>query len=322
MTALTRSKLFNILRAALLIIVLVAVALALWKNREAVAAETRLLDWHVLTAAFVIGLLSPALTMLGWRVLLADLGTRLALPPAASIFFVGQLGKYVPGSVWTVVMQAEMGHRLRVPRRRMAATGLVMLALSVLGGAIVAVPALPLLRSKSQIALSPWEIALGVLATLLFLALLWPPVLNALIARGLRLIRRDPLEHALSGSGIAYCMLFIVAAWIANGLSVLLLASALAPDDAGSLVLVCLSGFALASVAGMVAVILPAGVGLREGVMVLMLTSVMSPAGATAVVVLIRFFNVLADVLWALTGWLWARAHHLLPSKDPHAVDG
>lgn len=87
------------------------------------------------------------------------------------------------------------------------------------------------------------------------------------------------------------------------------------------MVLVSISGFALASVAGMVAVILPAGVGIREGVMLLLLTSVMSPAGATAVVVLTRFFSVLADILWAAVGWLWARAHHLLPARG-RTTDG
>ena len=53
---------------------------------------------------------------MGWRVLLEDLGTHLALPPASSVFLVGQLGKYLPGSVWTVVAQAEMGAQLAVPR--------------------------------------------------------------------------------------------------------------------------------------------------------------------------------------------------------------
>ena len=55
---------------------------------------------------------APVLTLMGWRVLLGDLGTRLPAAPASSIFFVGQLGKYLPGSVWTVVAQAEMGARL------------------------------------------------------------------------------------------------------------------------------------------------------------------------------------------------------------------
>ncbi len=41
--------------------------------------------------------------------LLNDLGSPL--PPAGSlrVFFLGQLGKYVPGSVWPAVAQMELG---------------------------------------------------------------------------------------------------------------------------------------------------------------------------------------------------------------------
>ena len=35
---------------------------------------------------------------------------------------------------------------------------------------------------------------------------------------------------------------------------------------------------------------------------------------ATAVVVVARFLTVLADVVWAAIGWLWAKTHDLLPS--------
>jgi magnesium-transporting ATPase (P-type) len=130
------------------------------------------------------------------------------------------------------------------------------------------------------------------------------------------------LLFALSGGAIARSMLFITGAWVSNGAAVLILAAELSPDDAWSLVLVCISGLALASVAGMVAVLLPAGVGIREGILFLLLTSVMSPAAATAVVVLSRFLNVLADVVWAAVGWLWARAHHLLPDRGRAAAAG
>ncbi|WP_353950831.1 lysylphosphatidylglycerol synthase domain-containing protein [Knoellia sp. S7-12] len=322
MTSPRRMSALDAVRAALLVVVLIAVAVALWRNWAAISSQLWQLDLRVIGGALVLGLIPPVLTMLGWRVLLADLGTRLPLPPAASIYFVGQLGKYVPGSVWTVVMQTEMGHRLRVPRRQMATAGLVMLALSVLGGAVVALPAVPLLLTESDTTMSAGWGALAALVALLLLVVLWPTVLNALIARGLRMLRREPLEHDLSGAAIARCMACIIASWVGTGASVLLLAAALAPDDPGSLVLVCISGFALASVAGMVAVLLPAGVGVREGILFLLLTSVMSPAAATAVVVLTRFLSVLADVLWAAAGWLWARAHHLLPAGGRGAVGG
>jgi len=310
-----RSKALDAVRAVLLVVVLGAVVIALWRNWEAVSTELRRLDARVVAVAFVIGIAPPIFTMFAWRVLLHDLGTHLALPPAASIFFVGQLGKYVPGSVWTVVMQTEMGARLNVPRRRMAMTGLVMLFLSVLGGAVVALPALPRLLTQSMSGFSPWW---GVAGVALVLTVLYPPVLNSLITRALRLVRREPLEHDLSAGAIIRSMLLIFGAWISTGLSVLVVAAHLAPDaDLTSLALVCICGFALASVLGMVSFLLPAGVGVREAVLLLLLTVLMPASAATAVVVLVRFLNVVTDVLFAGVGWLWARTHHLLPDRKP-----
>lgn len=310
-----RSKLVDAVRTVLLVVVLGAVAVALWRNWEAVSTELRSLDAEVVAAAFVVGLAPPILTMFAWRVLLRDLGTRLPLPPAASIFFVGQLGKYLPGSVWTVVMQTEMGHQLRVPRRRMAMTGLVMLFLSVLGGAVVALPALPRLLTQSMSGFSPWWGVAGVVAVL---TVLYPPVINALITRALRLVRREPLEHDLSAGAIIRSVLLIMGAWVSTGISVFVVARTLAPDaDPASLALVCICGFALASVLGMLSFLLPAGVGVREAVLLLLLTVLMPASAATAVVVLIRFLNVVTDVLLAGAGWLWARTHHLLPDRKP-----
>jgi glycosyltransferase 2 family protein len=35
--------------------------------------------------------------------------------------------------------------------------------------------------------------------------------------------------------------------------------------------------------------------------------------------VVARFLTVLADVVFALLGWAWARSHHLLTSRDVRA---
>ncbi len=69
----------------------------------------------------------------------------------------------------------------------------------------------------------------------------------------------------------------------------------------------------------MAAVLLPAGVGVREGMLLLLLDTVMPVSTAIAIAVLARFMTPWPmDVLCAGIGWLWARAHHLLP--DRHTV--
>src|ERR1700744_5457357 len=87
---------------------LVAIGLGCW----AVADE-----WHGVHAALArIGLVTAAgalvcvlaammCAMQSWRALLASLGSPLPLRAAARVMFVGQLGKYVPGSIWPVLAQ-------------------------------------------------------------------------------------------------------------------------------------------------------------------------------------------------------------------------
>ena len=82
------------------------------------------------------------------------------------------------------------------------------------------------------------------------------------------------------------------------------------------LALVCVSGFALASAVGMLSIVLPAGVGIREAVLVLLLAGLLTAPAATAVVILARFLTVVADIVWACVGWLWARSHHLTRSAS------
>ena len=117
MARLERHRVLNALRIALALLVVAAVGLAVARNWVAVSADLRKIDAGSLLLAAGLVSLAPIFTLLGWRCILADLGSPLHLAPAGGIFFVGQLGKYVPGSVWSIVAQAEMGTRLDIPRR-------------------------------------------------------------------------------------------------------------------------------------------------------------------------------------------------------------
>ena len=307
-----RSRAVDAVRIGLLVVILGGVALALWRNWAAVSSELGKISPLAIVAALLCTLAAPVLTLLGWRVLLADLGTRLPTAPAASVFFVGQLGKYVPGSVWTVLAQAEMGARLHVPRRRMAVAGLLSIGLAVITGCVIGIPAVPRLLARDERAFSWWWV---VIAVVLGAALLWPRLLNAAISRGLRLLRREVLEHELSGRAVVVTSAWFVGAWFSVGLAAFVLARAVAPDvDPGELLLACVSGYALASAAGMFSILVPAGVGVRDGVLALVLLTLMPAPAATAVVVVARFLAVLADLLVAGFGWAWGRRHHLLGS--------
>ena len=73
------------------------------------------LGW--LVAAVVAGLVSMTLIAVNWLSLIARRGHATSLSAGLSWFFVGQLGKYVPGGIWPVVGQAELASRAGPDRR-------------------------------------------------------------------------------------------------------------------------------------------------------------------------------------------------------------
>jgi uncharacterized membrane protein YbhN (UPF0104 family) len=305
-----RRRLLGVARIVLAAGVLLAVAWALAGQWDDVRADLARVSLGALALAFAFALASLVLTLVGWRALLADLGSPLHLAPASGVLFVGQLGKYLPGSIWTVVAQAEVAARLGVPRRRSAVAGLLSVLLSALAGLGIGVVALPGLLDAGA---SRWYLLLLVVLPAGAVAL-HPAVLGPLVRLAFRLIRREPPEKDLSGRAIVVTAVSFVVAWACLGVQVWVLVVDLGGDGRDAVV-PAVFGYALAASVGMLAVFLPAGVVLREVVLVLLLQPVLGRTAATAVVLLSRFVVTVSDVVAAAAGWSYARSHRLLESR-------
>jgi glycosyltransferase 2 family protein len=299
-------------RVLLAVLILAAVAWALVRNWDDVQADLARVTPGALVLSTGLALLGLVFTLVGWRALMADLGSPLAVGPASGVLFVGQLGKYLPGSVWTVVVQAEVAAALGVPRRRTAVAGLLSVVMSAFAGLGIGLLALPaLLRAGGGTAylLLLLLVPLGVFA-------LQPRVLDALIGWVLRLARREPLGHRLSGRAIAVTMASFAAAWLCLGGHVWVLVHDLGAG-AGAALVPSVFGYPLAASVGMLAVVLPAGAGLRELVLLVLLTGPLDRPAALAVVLLSRFLVTGCDIVAAGVGWGYDRSHHLLAARRP-----
>jgi hypothetical protein len=249
------------------------------------------------------------MSFLLWRGTLATLGSRLPVRAGSRLFFVTQLGKYVPGAVWPVVAQMRLGRELGVPRQRMGLAFLLTLGLSTLVGVLVGLAALPaLLRAEGR------GVLLGLLVVPVLLALLVPNVINTLLDRALRLLRRPGLERPLAGRDIARGVLWALAFWLVYGGHAWLLAVGLGADPLEALP-VAIGGFAIAFSLGPLLVVLPAGAGVREAVLVVLLSGVLSTAEATAVALTSRGVLMLTDGLLALAAGVTPRPRRHRPDR-------
>jgi glycosyltransferase 2 family protein len=288
--------------SAILLMVIVAAFGAALAGKWSEIVE-RLREQHpaVVLGALALALLGVFMSFLLWRGTLLVLGSGLPVRPAARLFFVTQLGKYLPGAVWPVVAQMRMGRDLGVPRQRMALAFLLTLGLATLVGVLVGVTALPaLLEAEGPVVL------LGLLALPLLLLVLVPRVLNGLLGLALRVLRRPGLDAPLAGRDVGRGVGWALAFWVVYGGHVWLLAVGLGADPWRSLP-VAIGGFAIAFSLGPLLVVLPAGAGVREAVLVLLLHGVLSTSEATAVALTSRGILMATDGLLALAAGLVPR---------------
>ena len=175
---------------------------------------------------------------------------------AVRVFFVGQLGKYLPGSVWPVVAQMQMGKQYGLARRPVGTVALIVMVLNVATGLLVAVVLLPF-TSPHALRQYGWAIALLPVG----LALLHPRVLNPVISKAFRLARREPLEQPLTLRGIAVATGWTLLMWASYGAQIWALAAGLHAHHAASLPAMSTGAFALAWTAGFLFIVLPGGRG-------------------------------------------------------------
>jgi uncharacterized membrane protein YbhN (UPF0104 family) len=314
-----RQRVLTIVRVGIAVVTLAAVVYAVAKNWADVSVHLKEISWQEFALASVAAGVGTWLTMIGWKTILRDLGSDLPMAPATGVYFVGQLGKYLPGSLWSVLVQADIASHLRVPRRRTAVTGLLALGLALLTGLLVGLPAGSLLLRRESDGFAWWTL----LAIPIVVVLLWPRLLNAIIAKMLKLLHREPLEHDLSGRAVLLSVATFIGVWLCFGVHTLILARAVSDDGVAhpDLTAASISGYALSVSLGMLTIVLPAGLGAREGLLTIILSTAMPTPAAAAVAIVSRFIVTIVDVLAALVGWLYARSHHLISERRAGQVE-
>jgi glycosyltransferase 2 family protein len=256
------------------------------------------MNWALVALSVVAGALGMSVSMLGWRETLADLGAKLPVRAAGRVFFVGQLGKYLPGSVWSFLAQAQLAKEHHVSRKATLTGSILGAAFSVATGLVTAIVLLPF---GSQETLNRYWWVCLVLP--LFVLGLHPRFAGWAIDRALRLARRQPLEEKPGYLGILRAAGWYGLSWVVMGLHAWLLVIALGGAAASALP-ITVGGFALAFCLGIIFIPAPAGAGIRDVALTVALSPVLGPNEALAVALVSRVMLAVLDFVMAGAAWL------------------
>jgi glycosyltransferase 2 family protein len=275
----------------LLAVVLAIGAYVVVRNRQDLGTAFREIGWGAMAASAVFGVVGTAVLLGLWKSVLRALGATVPLEEAWRVFFVSQLGKYLPGLVWPALAQMEAGRRWGVRRSVMLTANLLMIAMLTGSGVVVGLVLLPGLAG-----ISGW--GAWALAAVLLSVCLWPRLLTAVIDRVFALVHREPPRITASPRDMAVSFAWAVAVWFLYGLHVWFLVRAVG-GTGGDAWVAATGGIALAWALGLVAVLAPAGVGVRDAVLFAVLSPLVGRTAALAVVLASRGLLALTDVVLA-----------------------
>ncbi len=246
-----------------------------------------------------------------WGLMVAELG---APDPGGGgsfrIVMVANLGRYLPGKLWPLAGLALLSRREGIPASTGTTAGLLVQGFSLAGAAVVALPILwfgvgqgvgPLGgdgASGGPQASTPGAGLTGLMAvgTLLLLVLLAsiPAVTGGGLRILFRLARRDPEEAPRPGASFGpRWLLMHILLWVGYGLAFALFLHGLGFDVP---VGVSVPAFTAAYLLGYVALFAPAGIGIREGVLIAFLQPSLGGAAA-AVAVLARVWMTVVELI-------------------------
>ncbi|MCW2539783.1 MAG: hypothetical protein JWN95_1508 [Frankiales bacterium] len=298
------------------LVVLAAGAWLIYRDRSGLAAAYDDVGAGSLLISALLAVLGTACIERIWASVLRGLGTRAPARQVAGVFFVSQLGKYLPGSVWPVLAQIQFGRRVGAPRRNMLAANLIMLVVVSVSGLL------------SSAVLLPWAAraglhGLGWVFVLLvpLVALLHPRAVPALLDAAFGLLHREPLRLRVDGRRMWAAMGWGFLTWVLLGAHLLVMTRALGATGADAIG-AAIGGMGLAFAAGLLFIPAPAGAGLREAVLVATFGPEIGTTNALAVAVASRVLLLVADVTLALAGALVGRTGPALSAGDTPRSSG
>ena len=249
--------------------------------------------WEWIGAATVLVLVTYALLIEGWRRVLGAWDSHLPFRQAARIWFLSNLGKYVPGNIWSLTAMGVMAKKRGLSPIAASGSSVIMQMVSLAtGAAIVMVTSAKLLGQPLLVGA-----AFVVLVVVLLSAPRFLPPFSVWVSG---LIGRDIAPPTVPATSIWTAAIASTLSWLFYGLAFQLFVRGLlgnAPGEISSYIAVYTAAYIL----GFISPIAPAGLGVREFTLAAFMTQLGLANEADAALV-------------AIAARLWLTIVELVPS--------
>jgi len=249
-------------------------------------------------------------TIIGWAWVWAWMVRSLnpnpiALRQLASIYIYSNVAKYVPGSVWNYVARAHLGRQQDISQRQIWVANFVEVVTALFTGLTLYGVSL-LWPHRHQPMLPTWMILLAALILCLSVSPIGLDILLRIITVFQRKgdVEQSPVR--VQGEYIFVYLIMSLIIWVIISFAFFMLIQSLYPLPFQHLTEVT-GAYSFSFVAGLLAVGLPQGLGVREGILVVVLSSLVPLPLSFSIAIMTRFWLVMCDLLSVILWWYFEK---------------
>lgn len=243
-----------------------------------------------------------------WQISLGLAGQRLSFVVCARVNLLSQFAKFLPGNVGHHVGRVVLANQAGASTGPVAASLLLDLVILTAAGGVLALLNLDavgkLLESRMETPLIATLIVSALAVALVglgaaILILKWVPVLRTKLRSSIVLVRQTPPIQ--TGRALGTAFFYHVCSFALGSIAVVCLTKAIG-GEVGAGIVAVLGAYSLAWLAGFILPGAPAGIGVRDAVMLVALAPYIGEESATLVTALFRLVTTSGDGVAFLVG--------------------
>ena len=231
-----------------------------------------------------------------WAWYLITLKLKIALSPSETLktWFYSQLGKYLPGKVWLLLGRFYFYESKGKSKKSISvALYFEMVTIIMAAGVIFLAGLISFKEARSFYTVN--QLWWWILPFILAFCAIHPRVLEKILNWVLFKFKKESISLSISYSDILWILFICIVSWVVGGVGFYLFVDSVYPV-APQYILFLTGALAISSTLGLIAIFAPSGLGVREGVLVYLLSLMMPPPIAVIISILTRIWMTLIEI--------------------------
>lgn len=299
-TGKNKKVLYRIAQGVILLVIFYFLGRSLFLNWSKVKNYHWELDYPLFLGSFILLSLVYLFIIKVWHSLLERVGARLSFRNMFKIWFKSNLGRYLPGKVWTVVGMIYLLEKEGVSKRKGFTTAIIGQALAVLSAFLLSFILLGYGLYEQVFSKNPIGFILILFFSIaIFIFIAYPKLLEMVINLGLSLVRKEKISLELKTRELFLYLFYYTLVWFLYGLAFMVFVNSIVSVP-WSQYLSLTAAFAFSYTLGFLAIFVPGGLGVREGILVLLLSHYFPLPVATLISLFSRLWMTAVEVFGLL----------------------